>query len=346
MRATLTHQLYENLITTFDLDGNFLSFKGGKEKNYETKLDFNYQRRIPWGMIHMDADLGYKIDDKGNASTLSEVSNERHLLNNAFLNRRDVVFNSIVVTDVEGNPYLEGIDYRLRPSGSLVEIVRAPFGRIGEEEEVLIDYRFSGNPPAKLSTLRRSFGIQLPLWKNWQLYYRYDRSMQNLLSGMMDAGDLTRDRNQLLGMELRWRWSRTRVEWEDRDTTRIPTGRRSVQQDLVFQPIRGLLLSFSGQYGESKLKETREMDRDHSFQSNLQWHLSRSASLETEARLESNQGIRRRGEDQRISSRFRWGFAAWEGRLELVFLRERDELIGSLRKKGNFFFQIKRSFNP
>lgn len=345
LRATLAHHLYENLITTFDLDGNFFKFKGGEEKNYETKVDFNYQRRIPWGMVHMNAGLGYKIDDKGNAATLSEVSNERHLLTNAFLNRRDVLLNSIVVTDAEGNPYLEGIDYRLRRIGSVLEVVRSPFGHIGEEEEVLIDYQFRGNPAARFSTLRRSFGVQLSLWKKLQLYYQYDRSMQNLLSGT-DAGDLVQDRNQLLGMELRWRWSRTKVEWEDRDTTRIPTGRWLVQEDLAFQPIRGLLLSFSGQYGESKLKETREMDRGHSFQSNLQWHLSRSASLETEALLEQNQGVRRSGKGQKISSRFRWGFAAWEGRLELVFLRERDEIIGSLRKKTDLFFQIKRSFNP
>jgi hypothetical protein len=347
LNVGLVHQLYENLTTSVDLNGDFFNFTGGgDEEIYEANLNFNYQRRIPWGMLNINTGFGYRINDQNNDLEFVEIKDESHILGDPtfnFLERENVVLDSIVVTDLDGNPYIEGVDYYVREVGLMVEIIRISFGHISEGEEVLIDYTARNNPPIKFSTTRQAYGINLFLWRKWRLYYRYNRSKQSFISGF-DTGNLITDTTQVLGTEFRWRWSLTKFQFEDRDTTNIPSSRWFIQEDLVFRPFRRLSLSLSGQYNESKFKDTGEMDRSRRFQGNLKWALSSWAMLEAEAYYVKSKGVHKSGIEKMISSRLVWTYAAWEGSIELNFMREKDELVKGLRKKFDFLFLIKRLF--
>jgi len=346
LQASLVHQLYENLITTVDLDGAFYNFTGGAENIYEANLDLDYTRRIPWGKINIQAGWGYKINDQDYDLQVLEIIDESHIIRDTsftFLEKEEVVRGSVVVTDLNQRPYIEGLDYQLREVGRLTEIVRLPFGRIANGEEILVDYQALSTPPIKFSTFRQEYGLSLFLWRKWQLYYRYNRSKQNFLSGY-DSGNLITDTTQTVGTVFRWKWSETKFELEDRDTTNIPTTHWYIEETLKLRPLDTMFLSLSAQYNELEMKDTGERDRERVFRAYIRWYLTSWALLEAEAVYLKAKGVHKSGEDKEITSTLVWTYGSWEGNIKFNFFRQRDDLINGLRKKTNVSFEIKRYF--
>ncbi|MFQ5915166.1 MAG: hypothetical protein ACE5JS_18505, partial [Nitrospinota bacterium] len=120
----LTHQLYQNLTTTFNVLGSLTDFEVGEEDIYGAGMDVSYRKKIPWG-AQLSAGFGgaYRINDREAERALFQVLNEAHVIDSTLivvLNQRFIDPASIVVTDAAGTiVFTEGTDYTLIRTDSL-----------------------------------------------------------------------------------------------------------------------------------------------------------------------------------------------------------------------------------
>ena len=345
--AGLSHQLYENLTTNLSAYRARNEVTAGDLDSYGTNLNFLYRRRIPWG--HLSANLGYseRIEDDRRSGAVTEVRNEALTLSGTtpvLLANTNLDVASIVVTNAaETIIYVENVDYVVSVVGSSVAVARTLFGVIADGQQVLADYRYQSLPPAKTAVTTNSFGFDLSLWSALRLYYQRSRSEQTLLSGTRSFEPFD-DTIERIGAELRWKWSTTRVEYEDRDTTRTPTERWMVQEVLSFQPSHDLSLGFSADYSELTLKETGDVTESTGARANLGWRVSPTARFSLEALAQRSRGRVQDTEREGVTAVYEWAYGAWQSSLRYLFLDEFNGLTGDARERQTILFQVRREF--
>ena len=345
--AGLTHLLYENLTTNLNASGTQSRLSAGGLDAYGGNLSFLYRRRIPWG--HVSANLGRsgRIEDDRRTGAFTEVRGETLILSATtpvlLVNVNADVPSIVVKNAAETIIYVEGIDYVLSAVGRSVAIARTLFGGIADGREVLVDYRYQALPPAKTAVTTDSVGFDLSLWSALRLYYQRSRSKQRLLSDTR-AFEPFDDTVERFGAEFNWKWSTTRVEVEDRDSTRTPSKRRMVQQVLRFQPSRDLSFGFSVDASELTLKETGDVSESTGARANLRWRPSPAAWLSVEALAQRSRGRAQDTDVKGLSAAYEWTYGAWQPSLRYLFLDELNGLSGDARKRQTFLFQVRREF--
>ena len=345
--AGLTHLLYENLTTNLNAFGTQSRVSAGGLDAYGANLNFLYRRRIPWGYVSVNLGRSGRIEDDRRTGAFTEVRGEALTLSGTtpvLLANVNTDVPSIVVRNAaETIVYVENIDYVLSVIGRSVAIARTFFGGIADGQPVLVDYRYQALPPAKTAVTTDSFGFDLSLWSALRLYYQRSRSKQTLLSDTR-AFEPFDDTVQRIGAEFNWKWSTTRVEVEDRDTTRTPTGRRMVQQVLSFQPSRDLSFGFAVDANELTLKETGDVAKSTGARANLRWRAGPTASLSIDALTERSRGRVQDTERKGLTAVYEWTYGAWQPSLRYLFLDEVNGLTGDVRTRQSFLFQARREF--
>ena len=100
-----------------------------------------------------------------------------------------------------------------------------------------MNYTYLSNPAFDEATYTQSYGAGLYLWSAWRINYRYSRSKQDFLSGI-PPDVLNETRTQTLDTDLAWRWTTTRLTWEDTDSTAgVSLTRWRASENLSFRPI-------------------------------------------------------------------------------------------------------------
>lgn len=344
--ARLSHLLYENLRTTLGANASNSDLTGGEVDRYGANLNFQYSRRIPWGVLSLNYGYTHNIEDDKRVEVFSELSNEPITLNSTvpeFLNNTNVDNASIVVTDTTGGIiYVEGVDYIVTTIGTSVIITRTLFGGIGDGQQVLVNYRFIPEPPAKTSHVTNTYGGRLKLWKNLTLFYQRTHVKEKHLSGTPPS-ELTDDTITRTGGQFVWKWSTTRVEWEDRDTKRTPYQRLTVVESLHFRPQRNLSFGVSASYNELKLKDTGEVSKGEGSNANLRWNIG-TGSFSINAYTQKNKGVSQRSTNTGLISVYQWRFGAWNPSLRYSYINETNDISGDTRKRNALYFQIQRQF--
>ncbi|TAK86742.1 MAG: hypothetical protein EPO20_06305 [Betaproteobacteria bacterium] len=345
--AGLNHLLYENLTTNLNAYRSQNKLSTGSLDAYGGNLSFLYRRRIPWG--HLSANLGRseRIEDDRRTGAVTEVRGEALALSGTtpvLLANVNADVPAIVVKNAaETIIYVENIDYVLSVIGRSVAVARTLFGGIADGQQVLVDYRYQALPPARTAVTTDSFGFDLSLWSALRLYYQRSHSRQKLLSETR-AFEPFDDNVQRFGAEFNWKWSTTRAEVEDRDTTRTPTKQRMVQQVLSFQPSRDLSFGFSLDANELTLKETGDVTESTGARANLRWRPSATAWLSVEALAQRSRGRVQDTERKGLSAVYEWTYGAWQPSLRYLFLDETNGLTGDARKRQTLLFQVRREF--
>jgi hypothetical protein len=347
LSAGLSHLLYENLTTSFNVDVSEGDVTGGEIDSYGAALNFRYRRSIPWGNLNMNLGLRERVEDDRRDVVFAEVRNESHTLSGStpvFLENANVDVGSIIVTDVtETIIYVEGIDYVVLVVGNSTLIARTLLGGIADGQQVLVDYRFVPDPPAKTATTTETFGVNLHLWSMLRLYYSRSHSEQEFLSGI-PPDELTDDTVQRVGGELSWKWSTTKVEFEDRDTTSAPTERWLVQETLLFRPRRNLSVGFAANYSELEFKDTGEVSKGSGIAANLGWNVGRTGHLSVNAFSQRTRGVTQRTVREGISAVYEWRYGAWHPDVRYTFLDEVNQFSGESRRRTTLLFHVKRTF--
>lgn len=347
--AALQHQLYDNLNTTLSIQGSQDDFTDGQIDIFETDLDFRYTREIPIGQLNITNGYGYRLEDNDIESDTSQVINERIVLvgtERALLNRTNIEVASIVVTDsTSAIVYVEGIDYVITEVGTSVAIARTLLGGIADGENVLVDYVFTPQAPFKTDRTEFRFGVSVNMWRMLRVFYNINRAEENLRAGTRPS-DLADDTIQRVGGDLRWRWSTTFVEFEDRDTVRVPLDRFRVQQTLLFQLHSRLSAGLSAGYSETDFKEeTAGSDSEsRDLSANLRWQLGRWGNLEARAFTRSVEGDSQNTDSDGLVGIWRWRYGDWAGSVRYETLEEQDDLTVQTRDRDVWTVNVSRIF--
>jgi len=187
--ASLLHRLFASLSSNVGVGGTYSLMHNGKIYILSISGGINYSKRIPFsGRFQIGYTRGHSVNDHQIEATEQAVVNERHIFTGGLpirLNERNIIVSTIVVFDESGEfVFEEGVDkdYVIRIIGDYVEIQPNPFGRIGEDDVVLVSYRFLTLPAMRYSTDAKLFNVGLNF--GWlSLSYQINRHDQNLLAG-------------------------------------------------------------------------------------------------------------------------------------------------------------------
>ncbi|GMQ88572.1 MAG: hypothetical protein BMS9Abin08_1836 [Gammaproteobacteria bacterium] len=347
--AGLTHSLYENLTTTFNVNTTRNKLNDGDLNTDSASLDFRYRRYIPWGRVNMNLGVRERIEDDTRDGTFAQVRDEPHtfigLSTQIFLDNKNVDNTTIIVTDSTGlTTYVEGIDYVVDAVGDSTRITRDPFAGIGNNELVLVDYSHVRDPPAKTGQTTTTFGTNLYLWDMLTLFYQRSDFKERLISGQK-PNELNDDTVQRAGAELKWRWSTTYVELEDRDTTVAPWERFLVRETLTFQPTRNLSFGFGAEYSEVEVKDTGEVTEGTLVNANLTWNVGPRGVLRARAFDRRADSSVQQTVSKGFISTYDWWYGAWRPSVRYEFLDDVNDVTGDTRKRHIIYFQIERFFN-
>ena len=348
LSAGLSHQLYENLTTSFNVDATKNLLNDGDLNTYLADLGLDYRRRIPWGMLNVNFGVRERIEDNQNEAELSEVRGESHRFSGAstviFLDNNNIDVSSIVVMDTAGLiTYVPGLDYFVETVGNTVRITRDPFAGIGDDANVSVDYRYESDPPAVTGLTTITFGSNLWLWEKLSLFYQRGHSRERLISGIAPE-QLNNDTVQQLGAELRWKWSTTRVELEDRDTTLTPIRSLTISETLAFRLGSKLSLGLGVDYSEYTLKDSGDVAEGIGANANLNWSVGRTGQLRARAYTRRSHSDSIRTNSTGLISVYDWRYGAWRPSLRYEYIDDDNQLSGDTRKRHVLFFQVERKF--
>lgn len=344
--AELTHQLYENLTTTLDSNVEQSEFTEGDLDAYRVGVDFRYIRKTLWGNLNINFGHRERVEDDRRQLAFAEVRDESLILTQTdlLILANDVIdANSIIVTDLSGFPYVLNTDYIVTVAGTSIFISRNIAGGITDGEEVLVDYRFEADPPAKIATISDSFSVNIDLWSMLRLFYQINRSSEEFISGIRPS-ELADNSLQRTGAELRWRWSTTKVEVEDRDTTRTPTKNFRFSETLSFRPHRYLSLGLMADYNKLDLIETNEQSESTGLSIGLRRDFGSAGQLSADGFDQQTTGSAQRSKRKGMKLSYQWRYGAWNPSIKYAFTDEVDQLAGEARKRNNLYFEVSRKF--
>lgn len=271
----LTHQLYQNLTTRFELSGASSDFDLGKQDEYGSLLDLNYNKKIAWdGKLSAGIGGERRIVDRKATGGLLEVIDESIVVDITGIVVLDLRFinpTTIIVTDVTGFVvFTEGVDYIVVPvANNLTEIQILPGGLINVGDTILVDYRYQSMPSLEYETNSFRYGVTLNF--GWiSLYHREFRSDQNMISGA-DGSFLTDRRDATSGIQIRWTHPRIKTTF-DMETRSFRSGDFESESFILRQslfytmsPKTTLTLSANESFTESEGRETDLLSADLSL---------------------------------------------------------------------------------
>jgi hypothetical protein len=163
----LTHQLFQNLTTSFALSGADTAFDSGEQDERGVRLDLNYNKKIALGAkLSASLGVGKRITDRIATGGLQEIIDEQSVIdltNIVVLNERFIDPSTIVVTDAAGIVvFTEGADYIVvSVANNVTEIQILPAGLINVGDTISVDYKFASAPSLEYSTNDFSYRIGL-----------------------------------------------------------------------------------------------------------------------------------------------------------------------------------------
>lgn len=348
--AGLSHSLYENLVTTATASA---STGSDGEDNYGGNVNFNYQRRIPWGMIYASMGQDYRITTRDVGGIYLQVFDENIALGTSpctdFLANRNIDLATIVVTNADPLspnylvPYTS-LDYTVEVIGTSVRICRTTFGAIPPTPQTLVvDYQYLSNPAFDSATHAQTYGLGFYLWSAWRINYRYSHSSQDFLGGIR-PDVLNEDTRHTLDTDLTWKWSTTRFLYEDtQSNVGISLSRWRLDEILSFRPSDGAFVSVSGYLGQTSFKEVGSEENFYGMRADLQWKVNNWSKARVEAFYGEIDGTSIKTLDRGLAGRLDWFYGIWTGDVSYRFLNQEDLNSGQSRNRHAIHFTLKRA---
>ncbi len=228
-QAGFEHRLYKSLVTTanifasesdFDDQGN-LTQEGGS-------LNFNYQKKNPWGKLLSTYTASFTETDQAGGSGTGIIIDESHVFNDPVpitLNKVNVDTSTIVVTDSTGsNIYTLGDDYTVTEINGRTRLHVTTLGVIppdvNDGQTILVDYNFFTEPKRQEETLRQNFTVRQRFDNGLSLYYWYQRQDEEVSSSITDI-TLDEFRNNTFGADYVKKGLALLAEYSKEDSTQI-----------------------------------------------------------------------------------------------------------------------------
>lgn len=343
--AGLSHSLYENLSTSASASA---STSSDGQDIYGGNLYLNYQRSIPWGMVFASIGQDYRVTKRSLGGVFVQVIDEPKTLTTGgvtLLDNDDVVLNSIVVTSADRSVvYILDLDYTVELLGTSVRISRTTFGAIAEGDTVLVSYIYLSDSAYDSSIYAQSYGIGFHLWSVWRINYRYSHAQESFLSGI-PPDVLQEDTVHTFDTELNWKWSTTRLLYEDSaSVSGVSTTRWRLDEMLTFRLLKGAAqLNMFGYVGHNKFKDLGSEEDFYGFRPDLSWRINNWSMARIEGIYEDVDGTSNKTIRMGASLRWEWFYGIWRGDAVYRFLNEEDLFNDQDNDRHSIFFSVRRS---
>jgi hypothetical protein len=342
--TALTHTLYENLTTTVGGRAELNNFEEGSEWVYEGRITSDYRRKIPWGTVFAGIGYDYEVTNRSESGQSRQVTDESHRLRSRSLTLLDnerIDVDSIRVTDTSGGiVYNEDVDYRIVEEDDSVRISRTTFGGIADGQTVLVSYSYLAVYDD--AVLDQSYRVGLNLWSLFNIRYEYRRTSQSVLSGN-PPDMLVNDAIHRAEIRADWRWTHTRLWYEDADRSfGISTRTWLLEQALEFRPVARLFMRFSGRYQRRRFKESNRTEDLSGLRAKVDWMPLRWLKFELKGYLDRVTGTIEETVDMGISGKLKASYRIWSATLAYKLLDERDDLTEERRRDNYVGFEIIR----
>lgn len=193
---SLTHKLYESLMSTLSLGYSSLNSESGRSNSLSHGLAFAYSKKIPGGMLRAGVSFGSSdMNTEGVRSIANETHSSIQVPGRFTLNNDDVNVGTIIVwlksTIVSGELVLlqQNIDYVITPFGNSVQVeilnLPAEFSIPGMYDFV-VSYSLN-RQDSKFRTETLNYSVTLDLFRGmFSPYYNHTETKQTLLGGATD----------------------------------------------------------------------------------------------------------------------------------------------------------------
>jgi len=344
--AGLSHLLYENLTTALNLNASTNNFTGGSTDDYRGGINFNYKRRIPWGMINLNNGHSYGITRNERATNNLQIINEHRVMSTAditLLDRENIDTGSIVVTDITGGTtYSNNGDYNIGVTGTYTWISLTASSNISDPEEVIVSYSYLANPAYDFSTYTQSYGASLFLWSILNTYYSSSESKQKLLSGIEPSEPQNRKQERMGAViSYKWRFTKTKLLYEKINSTISPRSRALAEETITLRPAAGLFINPSAAYSLVEFRDTNEKEETFRIMAALRWRLTRRFFFTLEGFWNNVSG---RSESKRtgFSPGLFWSYGIWQARINYKFSNEESGNTDRSLENHYLKFELKR----
>jgi hypothetical protein len=359
--AGLRHKLYENLTTNVRSRAARNNFTGGSTTDYGLALTLDYNRRIPWGGLYINAGYDSRYTTRNNPEEPIEVIDESHTLTVGgftLLENDNVVNSSIIVKSANNNGRVpagfvfipfdpanpnDPFDYSIEEIDSFTRIVANQLSpNMVFPQPVLVDYSFIPDPSYDDIDFSQRYGVRLNLWSALTLSYNFSHSKEYVVSGP-DPDNLRDDTGHSAAALFKWRWTETRFTFEDRELNSSPSTRMwSAEEAIRFRPARSVFSEFLGVYNWRKVKDTGDIDKFYRLRFNIDWLIYRRCKWRNSGFWTDFSGSNENTVTSGVSSSLEFSYRIWRGELKYKFSNEDDKRNEDRRQVHYFLVQLIR----
>jgi len=175
LSASLTHRLFESLMSTFLVGGRIEDTEAQERNVLFGGVTFNYRKKIRGGNIGLY--ISQRYEDSVNKSG-GDVQHEIETFEFSFsdtitLIRPGINTGSIQITDLEySRIYIRGVDYEVNIVNNSVHITRLPGGDIPENGLVAVHYAFLSYPDYRLKSHFQQINASVQFLRYFEVFYR------------------------------------------------------------------------------------------------------------------------------------------------------------------------------
>jgi hypothetical protein len=238
-RTSLRHQLYESLTSTVSADFRNIDHTTVDISRHGFSVNESYRKRIgASSRLSLGAMFSHHTEDRNSTEDeVLNISNEPHTLTTGqttTLNQPNASASSIVVTDSSGTIlYSEFIDYRIIQRGTITEIQRVVGGSIPNGGAVLISYTAINQESGTFTTRQGYYRFRIALLEQLLAIYGHLRIVDHADEGLLILEELT---ESVIGIESSWKWFNIGMEYENYDSSLLPTKTLRFFQNANFNP--------------------------------------------------------------------------------------------------------------
>lgn len=340
--AGLSHRLYESLTSSLELKGTSSDSDQFDEKIGQVSADEDYRKKIGISVLEVGVGATYEDRKRVTHKGILNVAREPHVVNDdaiVFLNETGVDPASILLSDKNGAVLFEGRDYQIKNSSGKIEIKRLPGSRISNREEVLADYVVK-NPLLDYSLLQKRLRTSLGFWDR-RLRFYYDQSNQDFLDVQEGKSFIpnTFD-DSLYGVELRFKWTTSRGEYENYESTLSPFHALRFSENVSWDLTKKSHLGAGGSYDITDYGLDRR--RTYSVSVTYLWNLSAASSFNFESGYRWQDDINTDLNEFVIRTTFKMQIHKLEG--EVIYEFERGGFNETLFNNHYGIIKLKRRF--
>jgi len=349
LSVALSHQLYENLNTSISFSGTNSNSVAGSMDTYDGTLRLAYSRRIPWGRLSLEYRNRQAVRDNQQEAMYVNAQDEPYVFEgistSIILDRANIDSDSIELTDDTGLvTYMLGADYEIDVVANTIVITRFSLGEIGDDQKVLVSYRFVPNPPAKTDFWENGFGASLSLGDKVRLYYRKSKAYERVIEGMPPEFPIDTE-SMTTGARLSLGWSTTDLIFSNRESNRNPQKEIAIRETIGISLTPAISINISAEARQMELKDTGEDQDNIGISASLSWRLRAGKSFKASAYFRRHESILRLREIKGLTANYKWRYGAWRSELMLQLNDTKNEYAGNGWGRQYLSFRTMRRFN-